>query len=319
MTLQKYFLIFLCFLIPYLSLGQKKKVWIDTDIMFDKFGKDVDDGLALMLAFQHPDIEIVGISLIHNVKHGEKVTKKLMEYYAPYEIPVYLGSDDAALSYGNKTEAVDALASALEKEELTILALGPATNIANLLKFYPETIGNITDIVFCAGRSRNYEFRPESAKKALPDYNFEIDSGSFKYILSSGKLPIILAGYEAAESLYLHQEDINRLKKRGKPGDRWAARQLKNWIFGWRIALGVEGFIPFDVATVGSVLYPDYFTIKKAQADLYYRENDSDFLIKTDKKSYLEVYTGADEQHNVRFASNMKEDYKNLIIQKIFN
>jgi pyrimidine-specific ribonucleoside hydrolase len=317
--LRKSLFIFVCFLLSISSFAEKKKVWIDTDIIFDKFGKDVDDGLALILAFQHPDIEIVGISLIHNVKHGQEVTRKLIKYYAQYDIPVYSGSDDASLSYGNKTVAVEALANALRKDMLTILALGPATNIANLLKFYPETISNIDNIVFCAGRSENYEFRPKNAKKALPDYNFEIDSASFKYILSSGKFPVTLAGFEAAEPIYLFKEDIKKLKKRDKAGDKWVARQLRNWIFGWRIALNVKGFIPFDLATVGVILYPEYFTVIKANAKIIYRENDSKFLIKTDKKSYLEVYTDGKKEYDLQFVSKTKNDFRDLIIEKIFN
>jgi len=41
-----------------------KKIWIDTDIIFNKPGEEIDDGLALMMAFNNPDVDIKGISLI---------------------------------------------------------------------------------------------------------------------------------------------------------------------------------------------------------------------------------------------------------------
>ncbi|SMG17115.1 Inosine-uridine preferring nucleoside hydrolase [Marivirga sericea] len=296
-----------------------KKVWIDTDIIFDVFGKDVDDGVALMLALNNPDIEIVGISVVHNVAHAKEVTEKILKYYAEYDIPVYLGQDDASKSYGSTSPAVEALAAALEQDSLAVLALGPATNIANLLKFYPEQTKKITDIVFCAGRTKGNVFRPKSARKNLPDYNFELDSASFQYLLEKGSLNIILAGYEAAAPIFIYKSDLKKLKERNNPGDNWVFRKLRNWHFGWRVALGVDGFIPFDVATVGAIIYPEFFTIEDQGVEINYRENDSYFLIKADKKNYLEVVDGAESKYSIRYVVETDSTYKNFIVNKLFN
>ena len=91
------------------SSSKKKRVWIDTDIIFNKPGKEVDDGLALMMAFNNEEIDIKGISLIHQVDNGYKVTKKLLGYYCDKAIPVYKGTDDATKGPGTKTEAVEKL------------------------------------------------------------------------------------------------------------------------------------------------------------------------------------------------------------------
>jgi len=266
-----------------------KKVWIDTDIIFDVFGKDVDDGVALMLALQNANIQIVGISVVQNVAHGKEVTERILNYYSNYNIPVYLGQDDATKSYGTISPAVEALSKALKKDSLTILALGPATNLANLLKFHPESISKIEEIVFCAGRTKGNRFKPSGSRKNLPDYNFELDSASFRYVLDHEELNVLLAGYEAAEPVFIYKSDLKTLKNRGKAGDKWVYRKLRNWHFGWKIALGVDGFIPFDAATIGAVLYPDFFEIEEKGVEINYRENDSDFLIKHNKKTILRL------------------------------
>jgi len=292
-----------------------QKVWIDTDIQFTKFGKDVDDGLALMIAFKEEKLDIKGISLIHKVDHGYKVTKKLAELYANYKIPIYKGVDDAATGKIEKNEAVVALAEALKKDPLTILALGPATNIVSLLHFYPEVAANIEQIVFCAGRQQNASFSPIGSKKLLLDYNYEIDSLSFKALLKT-EIPVTLAGYEASDSLYLNKKDIKTIKNNGRPGDKWVARQLRDWLFSWKIALGVSGFIPFDVATIGSFLYPDYFVIQENKAvRINYRVNDSFFLVKDDYKTYLEIAETSKYPLRVNFVEAMKPAYKEKVMQ----
>ncbi len=294
--------------------AQQRKVWVDTDIQFDKFGKDVDDGVALIMLLQDTTVEIVGISLIQNVEHGAEVTQRILGYYADYEIPIYKGTNEASDSYGIETPAVSALAEALKKEKLAVLGLGPATNIANLLKFYPEVVSNISEIVFCAGRTKGAVFLPEGSKKYLPDYNFEKDSASFKRVLEHPSLNILLASYQSASSIYLQKEDIKKLKKRGLSGDKWAYRQMRNWIFGWKVSLKVDGFIPFDAMTIGALLYPEYFEFETLPAQINYRKNDSEFLIKADYKHYLEVAPNQTGRM-VRFAYPAKAEYKEKLME----
>jgi len=315
-------LLVFCLQLSFFTLSAEaspKKVWIDTDIIFDVFGKDVDDGVALMLALQNPDIQIVGISVVQNVEHGKAVTQKLLNYYSNYDIPVYLGQDDAAKSYGKTNPAVEALSQALVKDSLTILALGSATNIANLLKFHPESARKINEIVFCAGRTKGNNFRPKNAKKNLPDYNFELDSASFRYVFENQNLNILLAGYEAAEPIFIYKDDLKKLKERDLPGDKWVYRKLRNWHFGWNIALNVNGFIPFDVATIGAVLYPDFFKIEEKGIEINYRENDSQFLIEHHKKSYLEAVDTTKGRYYARYVVETDSAYRDFIVKKIFN
>ena len=69
----RYLLVSLLALFSFCTFAQQR-VWIDTDIMIGKFRRDVDDGLALMLALQDTSIKIEGISFVHGVDYAEKVT-----------------------------------------------------------------------------------------------------------------------------------------------------------------------------------------------------------------------------------------------------
>jgi len=294
-----------------------KKIWIDTDIIFNKPGEEIDDGLALMMAFNNPDVDIKGISLIHKVDNGYAVTKKLLGFYGDDSIPVYKGTDDATEGPGTKTEAVEKLANALEKDELTIVAIGPATNIANLLEFYPEAAKNIKDIVFCAGRNKGISFLPENSNRGLPDYNFDLDPESFKRVLESD-VQVTFSGYEASSSIYLYEDDIKKIKENGRPGDEWIYNMLQPWLQRWKQGLEVEGFIPFDCCTIGHVLYPDYFKYKRNIAvQINVRKNDCGAVIKADQKPFLEVSYDFDSPYTVDFVHQTYPSYKQVIMNDL--
>lgn len=275
-------------------MNTPRPVWIDTDIIFNRVAQDVDDGLALMMALHSERVQVRGISLNRGVDNGARVTRRLLAHYARYEIPVYKGEDDIFSSFGRRSEAVDALAAALSRERLTVVALGAATNLANLLRFHPQAARNIERIVFCAGRQAGVSFRAGRGHTGLPDANFDNDPASFRFVLDSG-LPLTLAGFEAAQAIVLNAADIRRIARNGRPGDRWVAWRLWLWHCVWRLGLGADGFIPFDACTLGALLYPECFhALHDVPVVIQERANDARRWKNVARKPYLEVIPGAE-------------------------
>jgi pyrimidine-specific ribonucleoside hydrolase len=271
------------------SQAQKRRIWIDTDIMIGKFRRDVDDGLALILMLQDTSLNIEGISFVHGVAYAEKVTGKMLNWYTPdRNIPTFKGSDDST-GLGVETDAVKAMISALEKGPLSIMALGPATNIATVLQLRPDLHRNISNVVYCAGRKPGMLFNPGSGKVKFSDYNFDLDPRSSEILLQT-EIPLLLAGYDCSDSLFLSRKDFIHLKRSSNKGDRWLFRQLKDWENLWRMFLGSKkGFIPFDCATVGALLYMSEFELSESGAAINIAVNDSRHTVKTPSKSYLLV------------------------------
>lgn len=294
-----------------------KQIWIDTDIIFNQPGGEVDDGLALMMALHHPRAELIGISLIHSVDNGYVATQKLLEYYAKTPIPVYKGADDAAQGPGTCTEAVDQLAQALCQQQLSIAAIGPATNIANLLEFYPEAAKNITELVFCAGRQKGVSFTAPGSPVVFPDYNFDLDPESMRRVIASD-IPVTLSGYEASSSVFLYQEDLEQIKHNGREGDSWVYQQLEPWITLWQQQLNIEGFIPFDTCTLGHLLYPDQFEYhRRIPVHEQVRANDARAFLDVVEKPYLEVSYDFASSNQVDFAYQAKPGYKHIVMQHL--
>lgn len=317
MRIMKTITFFLFLILPFFALAQKQRVWIDSDIMIGKFRRDVDDGLALILALRDTNIQIEGISFVHGVDYAEKTTAKLLDWYAPdRNIPTFKGSNDST-GFGVETDAVKAMISALEKGPMAILALGPLTNIATVLKLRSDLHKNITVISYCAGRRPGMLFSPGSGKVKFSDYNFDLDPRSSAVLLET-EVPVLLAGYDCSDSLFLSREDFVHLKKSKNKGDRWLFRQLRQWENMWRIFLGSKrGFIPFDCSTVGALLYADEFNIEKEiPAFIKLDENDTRYTVKTASKSYLFVDENG-EGTPVSYCDLTKKEFKNRLLRAL--
>ena len=120
--------------------AQPQRVWIDTDPAIGEPERDVDDGFALLQAFRSPELDIRGVSVVFGnapFDQGLPIAQRLVREWGPKGLRVFGGASSAG-ARGKETDATRALAEALRQGPLTILALGPATNVATLLERHPD-------------------------------------------------------------------------------------------------------------------------------------------------------------------------------------
>ena len=298
-----------------------KHIWFDTDIMIglpERAPREVDDGITLMMALRQKNIFIEAISIITNIEYGEAVTHKLLKWYHTGDpIPVYKGSD-LANDAGTENDATLALAATLQKKKLSILALGPVTNIATVIKNHPELISQIDEIVFCIGRTPNLEFRPGLGKMPVGDYNFEKDPESMKVILDTN-IPLVFSGFECSCSLLLGTIDIDRLKD-GNEGDVWVYEQLAAWIERGNNLFGVEGFIPYDTTPLGYFTHPEYFKYyEDIPVMINVKPNDTlqNGRDQRVEKEYLEVSYDFTSTRKVKYAYKTLPGFEEIVIKSV--
>ncbi|MDX1907855.1 MAG: nucleoside hydrolase [Bacteroidia bacterium] len=317
------FLYLICLIastLPLQAQTSPTRLWLDTDIMIglpENAPREVDDGIALIMALAQPQLDIVGISVITEIDYGYQVTQQLLRDYAPGRtIPVYKGSPKGD-DLGTETDASRALAAALRQEKLNILALGPATNIATVLKNHPELAARIGTIVFCAGRTTGYPFRPGLRQHTVWDYNFELDVESFRVILDAG-IHVVLSGYQCSEYLHLGKADVQFLRQ-GNKADRWLYGVLEPWMKLSLDLFGVEGFIPYDTTPLGYFTHPQYFLIERdIPIVINYRQNDADLGPRLGQDKYfLEVSREYISRWKVDFAYRTLPGFEELVIEAI--
>lgn len=165
-------------------MNGKKLLLIDTDI-----GADADDILALYAAIKDRGTELVGITTVFgNSPERARMAKKFLTLAGREDIPVYAGSRNAlkkeVASVSKHTmmyesdldcgryepdnpsdetgeEAVDFIIAAAERygSELSILAIGPLTNIARAILKAPEALKKAGRVVIMGGVY--FQARPE--------------------------------------------------------------------------------------------------------------------------------------------------------------
>lgn len=235
-------------------------VWIDTDPAAGIPERDVDDGLALVQAFNSPELAVRGVSIVFgnaSLAEGVPVGRDIARRFGPGGLAVFEGAAGAA-DIDAPTPARRALAAALRREPLTILALGPLTNIAGVLRQEPSLASRITALVAVAGRRRGQRFTTGTTNpRGHRDFNFEQDPDAFRVLLDR-QVPIALAPFELSSKVWLTERDMTRLAD-GRLAARWLALVSGPWLQMWREVFGVEGFNPFDTLAVAYVTHQQRF------------------------------------------------------------
>ncbi len=261
-------------------------VWIDTDPSVERGGHEVDDGLALLQAFRSLELSIRGISVIFGnapLDRAFPIGQHLVRDFGPADMKIYRGAASAQ-DLGRETEASCALEAALAREELTIIALGPVTNIGTVLRNHPELAQRMTKIVAVAGRRLRQKFSAQPSAKPFRDFNFEMDAPAFQVLLHS-KVPLVLTPWEISSKVWLSEKELAVLRK-NDPSASWVWDAAEDWLKFWRQNLGVTGFNPFDTLAVGYVAAPGGFRceplpleIQRLPDDIEPKNPDKPYLI----------------------------------------
>ncbi len=200
------------------------KVILDTDI-----GDDVDDAYALALLTSLPNARILGVTTAFGqTAERAEVAAKLLSVIGRKDIPVYAGRRGAAEIRRQYDWARGFRAGAIKKQsavafmrsqilrnpgEVTLIAVGPLTNLGDLLTQHPEVKAKIKRIVIMGGAVyAGYS----NQGPPIPEWNIKCDPQAAKVVFSSG-VPLTMAGLEATSMMQLDEERQKRLFAAGKP------------------------------------------------------------------------------------------------------
>lgn len=266
-------------LLSYPTLAGGRTVWVDTDPACTmESTHDVDDCWAIIAALRSNALNVVGLSTVFgntSIKQATESAQFLLHSMAMREPVLDLprvspGAGRPIRSQIERPPAVDELAKALTTQPLTILALGPLTNIAMLLRTHPELIPHIDAIVAVGGQRPGHVFRVGKTRLLhLHDLNLRKDPDAFDIVLRSS-IPFHLIPFEAAYEVVVTRTDISVLQQRGGL-DAWLASRSLPWLTMWEDVFGADGFSPFDAVAVAYLLDPSQFTCHAIPATIVRR------------------------------------------------
>ncbi len=238
------------------------RIWIDADPGCGHGAHvDPDDCLAILALAQAAASRIAGLSAVAG--------------NAPLDVTQATARALADQLQGVAVRSADELRSALEGGPLTIVALGPLTNVAAVLQARPQLASNVQRLVAVMGRRPGHLFHPaEGAPGAMllghgpvfRDFNFEQDLQAAARVLALG-VPITLIPYDAARHVEITATDLERLAARGGP-HAWVAERSREWLEFWNEDIGRNGFYPFDLLAAAYVIDPGRFRCARVTAGI---------------------------------------------------
>jgi purine nucleosidase len=221
-----------------------RRILLDTDLAMGAPGSDIDDGFALALALAEPDLVVELVTTVNgntDVDTATRLTGELARRLGR-EVEVVQGSGlplvpseavrakRSASPYdatGVSGHAAVALAERILREpgELTVVAIGPLTNVALALCLEPAVAQAVREIVVMGG-----VFLGHTGVGVMPgEFNFWVDPDAASIVLDSGA-PLRLVGLDVTRQVRLDRADAARLRESGHEFATFAADCTDQWI-----------------------------------------------------------------------------------------
>jgi purine nucleosidase len=221
---------------------------LDTDLAMGAPGSDIDDGFALALALADPELSVELVTTVNgntDVDNATRLTTELLQRVGRADVPVIRGAErplvqpspasppdaqrvDPPPGAGLSQHAAVALVERVMAEpgELTIVAIGPLTNVALALAIEPRVARSVREIVIMGG-----VYLGHTGFAGMPgEFNFWVDPDAAAIVLASGA-PLRLVGLDVTRRVRLSREDADRLRSNaGKDFAGFSADCTDEWI-----------------------------------------------------------------------------------------
>ncbi len=204
-----------------------KRIIIDTD-------PGIDDALAILLAIASPEIHIEGLTIIDgncSVEQGVRNALSILELAGSTQIPIFKGCETplvqplllapethgyTGLGYANLPEpqtkvrsghAIDFIIDTVMNNpgEISIVAIGPLTNLALAIRYEPRLVTNIKEIIIMGGA-----ILAGGNTTPLAEFNTYADPHAAHIVYHAG-IPITLVPLDVTYKIIFTNELMQRL------------------------------------------------------------------------------------------------------------
>jgi purine nucleosidase len=299
----------------------KRKVIIDCD-------PGIDDSLALLLALNSPELDVIGITIVSGnvpANQGAKNALKVLKLLKREDIKVYIGESEPlvrelvtaqdthgedGLGETNYEEAdieinyngIDFILDSAKEGDVSVIALGPLTNLAKALEKDEASFNMIQEIVSMGGA-----FKSHGNCSQVAEFNYWVDPHSIKEVFDKSKVPFSMVGLDVTREIVLTPNLIEVINQIGGEIGKFIVDITRFYVdFHWKQErtlgcvindpLAVAYFIDRSICE-GFTSYLDIVVdgIAMGQTlvdvgEFYRKEHNGLVLTKVDSKKFMEMF-----------------------------
>lgn len=196
------------------------KLLLDTDI-----GSDIDDAICLAYLLMHPESDLLGITTVSGEPQKRAALASAICRHIGKDVPIYPGADHPLIIDQRQTkaqqgvqlknwhhqknfppkQAVSFLAERIlaNPNEVTLLTIGPLTNIALLFSIYPEVAPALGAIVIMGGHFLNTD-----DVKRTQEWNILLDPHAARIVYQTSVSLHQSIGLDVTKTVRLPVEEV---------------------------------------------------------------------------------------------------------------
>ena len=279
-----------------------------------------DDAVALLMAAKHPDLELLGVTVVAGNQTLEKTVNnacKVLQHLGLSHVPVYRGMglpmvrtslicpeihgatglDGPVFAPQTKfpepMHAVEYLVRTLRAatEPITLVTTGPMTNVGMALRLAPDIIDKVERFVCMGGSMGLGNISPAA------EFNILADAEAAHLVFTAGK-PVVMLGLDVTRKVAVDVARIDRYEK--KYPDNVAAKlfcdMMRFFCSTQKAFFGLDAGPLHDPCTVAYLIDPSLYRVEAMHVDVELRSD----------ASYGR--TNCDIVSNIRFKANRKGD-----------
>ena len=259
------------------SSASPRRIIIDTD-------PGVDDAMAIFLALRSPELKVEAITAVSGNVPLELTLPnalRLAEIAGRTDIPIAGGASvplvrrliTAKYVHGNNglggvefsephlkpvSESATQLISRIVRAnpgEITIVAVGPLTNIGTLLRSDPEIARMIPQIVIMGGSLSGGNITPAA------EFNLYVDPEAARIVFDSG-IPLTMVGLDVTEKVLLREEHVVILERAQNPVSQAAGKIMRATLNRAHKGIDPTVIAMHDPLTVASLIDPQLLKLQ---------------------------------------------------------
>jgi len=259
-----------------------KKIILDTD-------PGIDDAMAIIFAEAHPDIELKAITTVYGNATIDNATHNALYLKQKYSMQadVAKGTDkplvrppvgatvvvhgEAGFGDVKAPESLDVQADPrpayqyiidsvrAEPGEITLVAVGPLTNLALALEADPEIVDLVKEVVIMGGAFGENDHRGNVTPYA--EANIHDDPHAADKVFTAS-WPVVIIGLDVTEESFFTSQYLDELRDNAGEVGQFIWDVSRYYLKFYSEKVGMDGCHVHDPSAIAYVINPSLFTLR---------------------------------------------------------